>query len=590
MSRDNLGRPKFGLLDGFVTDYDTCKTQFADWRIPPTGMTSGLLNDSANKPSTISWTASNIAVISSIQSDGSNLPGFAITVPTSGMSIKGAYYNIEMKLSTDAWGTNQSFQIYQPSSGDPVLNVSPVIGGLTYNFRVRGVSSLGTKGDWSNEVSKAAVGDLVAPAAPTGLAATGLIKSILLTWNANTELDLRHYAIYRGTSSLPTVRIAYANSTSYIDSDVSVGVTYYYRIKAIDYSGNASGYSDEDSATPSNTMADDLAKTMQPFVSNIKFYPDASYPTSKVNWDAGTIKFADEDTQSIDSGSKSSLTAGTIYYLYFTLGSSTLSSTTTYSYCVSDTKALICVVSVAGDSSSMGIFPVNSKLPLINADMIAANAIEAIHIQADAITANKILNVGSEATSGARIQMTQSTFRVYTSSSTDVDNYYPLEINTSGLTVYTPGSYPQTSVFEVTTAGTVKIKANDILQMYNGTTKIGHLYTDSAWSGIVSESGKGVVLKQVGSGEKVHIEADGDITNVAVGDVSAYGATVNIGYKSGATVYPYIAITADKVTITNNATLILSGKTSTTAGAMWYSSGHIYFYNGSATKQLQEVA
>jgi hypothetical protein len=95
----------------------------------------------------------------------------------------------------------------------------------------------------------------------------------------------------------------------------------------------------------------------------------------------------------------------------------------------------------------MGIFPVNSKLPLINADMVAANTIEALHIQtnaiesrhikSDAITASKVLNVGSSETAGARIKMTHTYFRVYNSSSTSDDNYYPIEINTRVSYIYT---------------------------------------------------------------------------------------------------------------------------------------------------------
>ena len=575
MSRDNLGRPKFGLLEGFVTDYDTCKTQFADWRIPASGMSSGLIDDSANKPSTILWSSSNIAVTSSIQTDGSNIPGFAITVPTFGMTVKGASYNIEMKLNADAWTTNKSFEIQAPASGDPVLNVSPVIGGSTYNFRVRGVSSLGTKGEWSNVVSKAAVGDSEAPATPTGLRATGLIESILLSWTANTELDLRHYAIYRGTSSNPTTRIAYSNTTTFIDCDVTVGTTYYYRIKAIDYSGNASGYSSNASAAATYTMADDLARAMQPYTANIRFYPTPSYPTSRVSWDSGSIAFADGTTpQAINAGNSytcidgvSSLSAGTVYYLYFTLGSATLTLTPFYSDCVSNTRGLLCTVAVASDKSSMGIFPCNSKLPLINADMIAANAIVANHIRAGAITASKILSVGAEETYGARIKMTKSTFRVYNSSSSNDDNYYPIEINDSGFNVYTPGTYPQTSVFEITPSGTIKVKANDVLQIWYGGSQVGHIYAASTGVGLYGEAGKvadligpgGCVIQSTGGAIEIdaYIAIDLQYNNTSKAQINQYGLLIPGG-----------------------SSLILSSSTGSGVGAIW-ATGNDFYYKDS---------
>jgi hypothetical protein len=568
MSRDNLGRPKFGLLEGFVTDYDTCKTQFADWRIPASGMSSGLIDDSANKPSTILWSSSNIAVTSSIQTDGSNIPGFAITVPTSGMTVKGASYNIEMKLDADAWTTNKSFEIQAPASGDPVLNVSPVIGGSTYNFRVRGVSSLGTKGEWSNVVSKAAVGDSEAPATPTGLSATGLIESILLSWTANTELDLRHYAIYRGTSSNPTTRIAYSNTTTFIDCDVTVGTTYYYRIKAIDYSGNASGYSSTVNAVATYTMADDLARAMQPYTANIRFYPTPSYPTSRVSWDSGSIAFADGTTQAINSGGSGPLSAGIVYYIYFTLDSATLSVTSIYSDCVSNTRGLLCTVAVASDSSSMGIFPCNSKLPLINADMVAANAIVANHIRAGAITASKVLSVGSEATSGARIKMTQSTFRVYNSSSSNDNNYYPIEINDSGFNVYTPGTYPQTSVFEITPSGTIKVKANDVLQIWYGGAQVGHIFADANGVGLVGEYGKvadligpgGCVIQSTGNGIEIdaYTAIDLQYNNTSKAQINQYGLVIPSG-----------------------SSLILSSSTGSVVGAIWALGNDIYYKDSS---------
>jgi hypothetical protein len=77
--------------------------------------------------------------------------------------------------------------------------------------------------------------------------------------------------------------LAYSNTTSYIDCNVTVGTRYYYRIKAIDYSNNQSGYSSSVSAIATNTMADDLAKTMQPFTSNLTFEPVPSYETSRVS-------------------------------------------------------------------------------------------------------------------------------------------------------------------------------------------------------------------------------------------------------------------------------------------------------------------
>ena len=202
-----------------------------------------------------------------------------------------------------------------------------------------------------------------------------------------------------------------------------------------------------------------------------------------------TIAFADGGFQSINPGTTTVLTAGTVYYLYFTLGSATLTLTTTYSLCVSDTNALICIVSVDDGATSMGIFPVNSKLPLVNADVIAANSIMTIHLQADSVNASKVASVGSSATSGSRIKMTHSNFRIYHPSSTSDENYYPIEINASGLRTYnctgptsptSPECYIGTDGKIMAGAGNVelssggiKVKADDAMTCYYGDCKIG---------------------------------------------------------------------------------------------------------------------
>ena len=69
-------------------------------------------------------------------------------------------------------------------------------------------------------------------------------------WNKNTEPDLSHYVLYKSTSpgASTAVGTIYKPDTTYSDSDLEKGILYYYRLKAVDYSGNYSVYSDEDSA------------------------------------------------------------------------------------------------------------------------------------------------------------------------------------------------------------------------------------------------------------------------------------------------------------------------------------------------------
>jgi len=134
-----------------------------------------------------------------------------------------------------------------------------------------------------------------------------------------------------------------------------------------------------------------LAKGVQPFNSNIRFSPDSTYPTSRVSWTSGTIKFADGSTQSINAGSTSDLSLNTTYYIYFTVGSADLSYTSTYSNAIGDDKGLLAVVGRGSDSEQeVFIQPFYSKGMNIQADMIAANAILSNHIKSGAINTDKL--------------------------------------------------------------------------------------------------------------------------------------------------------------------------------------------------------
>jgi hypothetical protein len=86
------------------------------------------------------------------------------------------------------------------------------------------------------------------PSAPSNFNATANSWDEMdLTWNDNSDNELG-FKVERKTSSSEFSEIASLakNSTSYIDNNVSAGITYYYRIKA--YSVNGDSYSNTDDA------------------------------------------------------------------------------------------------------------------------------------------------------------------------------------------------------------------------------------------------------------------------------------------------------------------------------------------------------
>ncbi len=73
-------------------------------------------------------------------------------------------------------------------------------------------------------------------------------SSVTLTWNANTEKDLAGYRVYRATSSgtygAPIATIQ-GNTTSYVATELKLGLTYFFVVTAFDIAGNESAYSNE---------------------------------------------------------------------------------------------------------------------------------------------------------------------------------------------------------------------------------------------------------------------------------------------------------------------------------------------------------
>ena len=82
----------------------------------------------------------------------------------------------------------------------------------------------------------ALIPDRTPPAAPAGLEAEALDRTIRLNWNDNGETDLNHYTVYRNGELLATG----SAESSYDDNDVINDIPYTYAVSATDSSGNES--------------------------------------------------------------------------------------------------------------------------------------------------------------------------------------------------------------------------------------------------------------------------------------------------------------------------------------------------------------
>jgi len=85
-------------------------------------------------------------------------------------------------------------------------------------------------------------------AALSGTCVTGAAHSVSLSWTASTSSNVTGYNVYRGTqSSGPYTKVNSSRvaGTTYTDSTVQAGQTYYYVATAVDSSNNESVYSNQ---------------------------------------------------------------------------------------------------------------------------------------------------------------------------------------------------------------------------------------------------------------------------------------------------------------------------------------------------------
>jgi len=190
------------------------------------------------------------------------------------------HYELQISTAND-FSSDLATRLHQ-GGGDRRERFAGLVGNTTYYVRVRAVDWVGNTSAWDygggSPYSFTSSKDSTPPAQVAGLSAASSRTLAGLSWTASSAADLRHYEIQRAPDSVGSpgawATIAYAQLNFYIDQDfsdaqIAAPDTFWYRVRAIDTSGNlgawatqtdvALGQIDSDHIAASAITADKIA-------------------------------------------------------------------------------------------------------------------------------------------------------------------------------------------------------------------------------------------------------------------------------------------------------------------------------------------
>jgi parallel beta-helix repeat protein len=165
---------------------------------------------------------------------------------------------------------------------------------VTYYFKLTAFDEVPNNSSFSN-VTSATTLDATPPAVPTGLVVTNpTFNSLTINWNANTDLDLVGYRLYRSdemAGSFEPIFTEPFDDLEFVDTNLTVDTTYYYKLKAVDDVNLSSEFSEPASGT---TL---IAYPPEVDISIIELsIPEDAYDDSSLNlYDI----FTDQDTNKL---------------------------------------------------------------------------------------------------------------------------------------------------------------------------------------------------------------------------------------------------------------------------------------------------
>jgi hypothetical protein len=160
-----------------------------------------------------------------------------------------SHYDVEWKPTADS-----SFA--STATPENTIELSPLIDGIEYTFRVRSVTVSGARGPYAT-VTLTGGGDVTAPGLPTAVTATGGFGYITVKWTNPTDADLNYVEVWENTtnSSSTATFLAASAGSQFIRSNLDPSTSRWFFLRSVDFSGNKSAFTDGVQGT--STFVDD---------------------------------------------------------------------------------------------------------------------------------------------------------------------------------------------------------------------------------------------------------------------------------------------------------------------------------------------